>query len=120
MASFGTRPAARRCWTSVIASAFSRCASRGLFARVSTLRVTKARSGARRSTASPVVTINGTSSDGGEGGGCANAGTADHRDADATIRTTDLIRLSGTYHGGPFEFGIQNREFVRAFQIPNS
>ena len=45
--------------TAAIASAFCRCASRGLLARDSTAIVTKATSGARFTTARPVATMTG-------------------------------------------------------------
>src|SRR6187200_1590231 len=61
MASGASFASARRCCTWVAASAFCFCASRGFFERVSIAMVTNARSGVRRTMASPDVTITGGS-----------------------------------------------------------
>src|SRR5436189_112339 len=68
--------------TAVIASALASCASRAVLARLSAPTVTQARSGARFTTASPLVTITAGGGPGGWGCGCAATGSA------AVIRNT--------------------------------
>jgi hypothetical protein len=65
---------ASRCCTAAIASASRRCASRDVFARTSDAMVTNARSGARWTTASPIVTTTLSVS-------CAAAGAVTRRSA---------------------------------------
>ena len=64
-----------------MASAFARCASRGLFARDSAAIDTHTRSGASFTVPSPVVTMTGSP---GGGGACAPAGTTPEHDKTAT------------------------------------
>src|SRR5688572_19581731 len=67
--------------TAFIALAFCDWASFGSRARVSTAATRNARSGARRTTASPVVTMLGTCGD--AGGSWADTGAAKAKDADS-------------------------------------
>ena len=84
-----------RCCTAAIASAFCCCASRGRGARVSTATVTKASSGARRTMASPRVTIVGAC-----GARASVARRAPHRAARSAAATM-ACRCQLVCIGGP-------------------